>query len=125
MASVKFYDKAGDEKSLKIQQELKKHFGKVPNVFKAMGRSGDFLEAVLNLSEKAGKIIDPRTREMIMIAVSAVNGCTYCLDAHRTAALQLGITDEQISAVIEIAATISFFNAFNGAIDLESDLKSK
>ena len=35
MASVKFYDKAGDEKSLKIQQELKKHFGKVPNVFKA------------------------------------------------------------------------------------------
>ncbi|MBR2508317.1 MAG: carboxymuconolactone decarboxylase family protein [Lentisphaeria bacterium] len=125
MASVKFYDKGGDEKSLKIQQELKKHFGKVPNVFKAMGRSGDFLEAVLNLSEKAGKIIDPRTREMIMIAVSAVNGCTYCLDAHRTAALQLGITDEQISAVIEIAATISFFNAFNGAIDLESDLKSK
>ena len=125
MASVKFYDKSGDEKSLKIQQELKKHFGKVPNVFKAMGRSGDFLEAALNLSEKAGKIIDPRTREMIMIAVSAVNGCTYCLDAHRTAALQLGITDEQISAVIEIAATISFFNTFNGAIDLESDLKSK
>ena len=125
MASVKFYDKSGDEKSLKIQQELKKHFGKVPNVFKAMGRSGDFLEAALNLSEKAGKIIDPKTREMIMIAVSAVNGCTYCLDAHRTAALQLGITDEQISAVIEIAATISFFNTFNGAIDLESDLKSK
>ena len=101
MASVKFYDKSGDEKSLKIQQELKKHFGKVPNVFKAMGRNGDFLEAVLKLSDAAGKNLDPKTRELIIIAVSAVNGCTYCLDAHRTAALHLGLTDEQITAAIE------------------------
>ena len=125
MASVKFYDKTGDEKSLKIQQELKKYFGKVPNVFKAMGRDGDFLEAVINLSEKSGKILTPKTRELIMIAVSAVNGCTYCLDAHRTAALKIGITDEEITAAIEIASAISFFNTFNKALDLESDLKSK
>ena len=125
MASVKFYDKSGDEKSLKIQQELKKHFGKVPNVFKAMGRNGDFLEAVLKLSDAAGKNLDPKTRELIIIAVSAVNGCTYCLDAHRAAALHLGVTDEEITAAIEVAATISLFNNFNKAIDLESDLKSK
>ena len=125
MASVKFYDKSGDEKSLKIQQELKKHFGKIPNVFKAMGRDGDFLEAVLKVSDAAGKNLDPKTRELIIIAVSAVNGCTYCLDAHRTAALHLGLTDEQITAAIEVAATISLFNNFNKAIDLESDLKSK
>lgn len=125
MASVKFYDKSGDEKSLKIQQELKKHFGKIPNVFKAMGRDGDFLEAVLKVSDAAGKNLDPKTRELIIIAVSAVNGCTYCLDAHRTAAIHLGLTDEQITAAIEVAATISLFNNFNKAIDLESDLKSK
>lgn len=125
MASVKFYDKSGDEKSLKIQQELKKHFGKVPNVFKAMGRNGDFLEAVLKVSDAAGKNLDPKTRELIIIAVSAVSGCTYCLDAHRTAALHLGLTDEQITAAIEVAAAISLFNNFNKAIDLESDLKSK
>ena len=125
MASIKFYDKTGDEKSLKIQQELKKHFGKVPNVFKAMGRNGDFLEAVLKVSDAAGKNLNPKIRELIIIAVSAVNGCTYCLDAHRTAALHLGLTDEQITAAIEVAATISLFNNFNKAIDLESDLKSK
>ena len=125
MASVKFYDKTGDEKSLKIQQELKKHFGKIPNVFRAMGRNGDFLEAALKLSEAAGKGLNPKTKELIYIAVSAVNGCTYCLDAHRTAALNIGISDEEISAAIEAAATISFFNNFNNAIDLESDLKSK
>ena len=125
MASVKFYDKTGDEKSLKIQQELKKHFGKIPNVFKAMGRNGDFLEAALKLSEAAGNGLDPKTKELIIIAVSAVNGCTYCVDAHRSAALRIGVTDEEITAAIETAATISFFNNFNKAIDLESDLKSK
>ena len=124
MASVKFYDKTGDEKSLKIQQELKKHFGKIPNVFRAMGRNGDFLEAALKLSEAAGKGLNPKTKELIYIAVSAVNGCTYCLDAHRSAALMQGVTDEEISGAIEVASAISLFNTFNKAIDLNSDLKT-
>ena len=125
MASIKLYNKTGDEKAIKIQENLKMHFGKIPNVLKAMGRNGDFLEAVLKLSETAGKGLDNKTKELIMISVSAINGCTYCLDAHRTAALKNGITDEEITAAIEVAATISFFNSFNKAIDLESDLKSK
>ena len=125
MASVKLYDKPADEKAMQIQQELKKHFGKLPNVFKAMGRSGDFLEAALKLSDSAGKGLDPKTRELIMIAVSAVNGCTYCLDAHRSAALKIGVTDEDITAALETASAISFFNTFNKAINLDSDLKSK
>ena len=125
MASVKLYNKSGDEKAVKIQENLKTHFGRIPNVFKAMGRSGDFLEAVLHVSETAGKGLDRKTKELIMIAVSAANGCTYCLDAHRTAALQSGITDEEITAALEVTAAISLFNTFNKAIDLESDLKSK
>ena len=125
MPSVKLYDKTGDEKAVRIQQELEKKFGKLPNVFKAMGRNGDFLEAVLKVSDTAGKNLDPKIKELIIIAVSAVNGCTYCLDAHRTSAIHLGITDEEITAAIEVAATISLFNNFNKAIDLESDLKSK
>ena len=101
------------------------HFGKLPNVFKAMGRNGDFLEAMLKLSEVAGKGLDPKTKELIIIAVSAVNGCVYCLDAHRSAALAAGVTDEEITAAVEVAAAISAFNKFNGGIDLVSDLKSE
>lgn len=124
MASVKFYEKTGDEKAVAIQEQLEKNFGKIPEVFKAMGRNGDFLEAVLNVAEAAGKGLDPKTKELIIIAVSAVNGCTYCLDAHRSAALMHGVTDEEITAAIEVAASISLFNNFNKAIDLKSDLKT-
>ena len=124
MASVKLYEKNGDAKAVAIQEKLEKNFGKLPEVFKAMGRSGDFLEAVLKLSEVSGRNLDPKTRELIIIAVSAVNNCTYCLDAHRSAALQLGVTDEEISGAIEVASMISLFNNFNKSIDLVSDLKT-
>ncbi len=124
MASVKLYEKNGDAKAVAIQEKLEKSFGKLPEVFKAMGRSGDFLEAVLKLSEVSGRNLDPKTRELIIIAVSAVNNCTYCLDAHRSAALQLGVTDEEISGAIEVASMISLFNNFNKSIDLVSDLKT-
>ena len=123
MASVKLYEKNGDAKAVAIQGNLEKAFGKLPNVFKAMGRNGDFLEAILKLSESAGRGLDAKTKELIIIAVSAINGCTYCLDAHRSAALAAGVTDDEITAAIEVAAAISAFNNFNKAIDIESDLK--
>ncbi len=124
MASVKLYEKNGDAKAKAIQDNLEKAFGKLPNVFKAMGRNGDFLEAILKLSESAGRGLDAKTKELIIIAVSAVNGCTYCLDAHRSAALAGGVTDDEITAAVEVAAAISAFNNFNKAIGIESDLKS-
>ena len=124
MASVKLYDKSGDAKAQAIQSGIEKKFGKLPEVFQAMGRSGDFLEAVLKVSEAAGGNLDPKTKELIIIAVSAVNGCQYCLDAHRSAALMMGVTDEEISGAIEVASAISLFNTFNKSIDLNSDLKT-
>lgn len=124
MASIKLYNKTGDAKAQAIQANLEKNFGKLPEVFQAMGRNGDFLEAMLNLSNACGKGLDAKTKELIIIAVSAVNGCTYCLDAHRSAALLAGVTDDEITAAIEVAASISAFNAFNKGIDLTSDLKA-
>lgn len=124
MASVKLYNQTGDAKAQAIQENLKKNFGRLPEVFQAMGRNGDFLEAALKVSEAAGRGLDPKTKELIIIAVSAVNGCTYCLDAHRSAALMAGVTDDEIVAAVEVAAAISLFNNFNKAIDLTSDLKT-
>ena len=98
MAGVKLYNKTGDAKAVKIQEGIEKKFGFVPEVFQAMGRNGDFLDLAMRIAEAAGKGLDPKTKELIIIAVSAVNGCEYCLDAHRSAALAAGVTDEEISA---------------------------
>ena len=124
MASIKLYDKTGDAKAAAIQSGIEKQFGFLPQVFQAMGRNGEFLEAALKVSDAAGKGLDPKTKELIIVACSAVNGCKYCLDAHRAAALKAGCTDEEVTAAIEVAAAISLFNKFNGAIGLDSDLKA-
>lgn len=124
MASVKMYQGTGDAKAAAIQEKLKKNFGFLPEVFQAMGRNGDFLEAALKVAEVSGKGLDPKTKELIIIAVSAVNGCKYCVDAHRAAALHVGVTDEEITAAIEVASAISLYNNFNKAIGLVSDLKA-
>ncbi len=124
MASVKLYNKTGDAKAQAVQGELEKAFGGLPEVFQAMGRNGDFLEAILGLAEKAGAGLDDKTKELICIAVSAVNGCGYCVDAHRALALKAGVTDEEVTAAIEVAAAMSAFNKFNGAIGLNHDIKA-
>lgn len=123
MAYVKLYNKTGDEKAVKIQQGLEKKMGMLPEVFQAMGRNGEFLEKLLQLADVAGKGLDPKTKELICIAVSAVNGCEYCLSAHRTMAKGAGITDEEITAAIEVASVMSAFNKFNDAIGLNVDIK--
>jgi AhpD family alkylhydroperoxidase len=124
MAITKLYNKTGDEKSQQIQASIEKKFGFIPEAFQAMGRTGDFLQAIVSLSESSGKGLDVKTKELIAIAVSAVNGCAYCVDAHRAIALQAGVTDEEISAALEVAAMMSAFNTFNQAIDLNHDIKA-
>ncbi|WP_295811932.1 carboxymuconolactone decarboxylase family protein [uncultured Victivallis sp.] len=125
MAGVKLYNKTGDEKAVRTQEAIEKKFGFIPEVFQAMGRNGDFLQAAMHIADVAGQGLDAKTRELIIIAVSAVNGCAYCLDAHRSAALAAGVTDEEITAAIEVAASISLYNNFNKAISLNSDLKTR
>ena len=125
MAGVKLYNKTGDEKAVRTQEAIEKKFGFIPEVFQAMGRNGDFLQAAMHIADVAGQGLDAKTRELIIIADKAGNGCAYCLDAHRSAALAAGVTDEEITAAIEVAASISLYNNFNKAISLNSDLKTR
>jgi AhpD family alkylhydroperoxidase len=51
--------------------------------------------------------LDPLTKELIYIAVSTMNSCTYCVHSHTAAARAKGLTDEQYTeflAVLNLAA---------------------
>ena len=125
MSCVKLYNKIGDEKAIKFQQGIEKKMGYVPEVFQAMGRNGEFLEKLMQLADAAGKGLDPKTKELISIAVSAVNGCDYCVSAHRAIAKGAGVTDEEITAALEVASMMSAFNNFNKGIGLNIDIKAE
>lgn len=48
--------------------------------------------------------LDPLTKEMIYIAVSAANSCSYCVHSHTAAARAKGMTDAQHAELLAIIA---------------------
>lgn len=46
--------------------------------------------------------IDLATKELVIMRVSQLNGCAYCLAAHRPVALAAGVPDDQLAAVCDV-----------------------
>ena len=66
--------------------------------------------------------LDPLTKEMIAIAVSATNGCAYCVNSHTAAAMKLGMDRETLG---ELMAVVGMFNTTNKLVEgyqVESDI---
>jgi uncharacterized peroxidase-related enzyme len=45
--------------------------------------------------------LDLSTKELVIVRVSQLNGCRYCLAAHRPAAIDAGIPAEQVEALCD------------------------
>lgn len=45
--------------------------------------------------------LDLATKELVIVRVSKLNGCRYCLAAHRPAARDAGVPDEQVEAACD------------------------
>ncbi len=46
--------------------------------------------------------LDPLTKEMIYVAVSASNNCDYCMRSHTASARKQGMTDEMLGELLAI-----------------------
>ena len=122
MAFVKLYHHDGDDRAAAVQDRIHRALGLLPEAYQAMGRSGAYLEAMLSLDQAAGANLDPKVRQLLTIAVSAANGCGYCVHAHRALALKAGATEQEVTGALEIAAMMSAYNTFNKAIGLHHDV---
>jgi AhpD family alkylhydroperoxidase len=57
--------------------------------------------------------LDPLVKEMIYVAVSTINGCSYCIHSHTSAAKAKGMTPEQHG---ELLAVIGMAMQTNGLV---------
>ena len=57
--------------------------------------------------------IDPLTKEMVYIAVSVTNACSYCTHSHTAAARAKGMTEAQYA---ELLAVIGMAHQTNGLV---------
>jgi AhpD family alkylhydroperoxidase len=71
--------------------------------------------------------IDPLTKEMIYIAVSTANGCSYCVHSHTAAARAKGMTDAQHGELVSIIGlagqTNHLVTAMQIPVDAEFEVK--
>jgi AhpD family alkylhydroperoxidase len=84
----------------------------VPNFWKTLASHPPLLDQIwtrLKATMAPGQL-DPLTKEMIALAVSATNGCSYCVNSHTAAVKKLGLSDEGLG---ELMAVVAMFNATN------------
>mgnify|MGYP003332226273 CR=1 FL=1 len=62
-------------------------------------------------SAMAEGVLDPLTKEMIYIAVSATNSCNYCTNTHTAAARSKGMTDDMLSELMAVVGMANQTNA--------------
>lgn len=83
------------EKNQVIFDNLEKAVGFVPNLFATYAHSENALENYLNLSNVKTSL-NAKQKEVVNLAVSQVNNCTYCLSAHTAIGKMNGFDDSQI-----------------------------
>ena len=65
--------------------------------------------------------IDPLTKEMIYMAVSTANGCSYCVHSHTAAARAKGMTDAQHGELVSIIGLAGQTNHLVTAMQIPVD----
>lgn len=111
-------------KVAEIYADIKKtkKLDSVTNFWRVLATNPDHLEMVwtrlkaLMHPEAAGRPVrlDPTTREIIALAVSATNGCAYCINSHTAALRKLGMNAETLG---EVLAIVGLFNTTNKLAD--------
>ncbi len=75
--------------------------------------------------EAVGRIprLDPMTREIIALAVSATNGCSYCINSHTAALRKQGVDRETLGEIMAIVGLFNMTNTLANGYQVEPDVK--
>jgi AhpD family alkylhydroperoxidase len=66
--------------------------------------------------------LDPATREIIALAVSATNGCPYCINSHTAALRKQGMDDETLGEVMAVVGLFNMTNALANGYQVQPDI---
>lgn len=97
----------------------------IPNFWKTLATHPPLLEQTwLRLkTAMAPGVLDALTKEMIALAVSATNGCAYCINSHTAAVKKLGLSDEGLGELMAVVAVFNGTNALADGYQIEPDVR--
>lgn len=107
-----------------------KNIERVPNLWRTLATNPVQLELVwttlktLMHPEAVGRpsALDASTREIIALAVSATNGCAYCVNSHTAALKKLRLSNDALGEVLAIASLFNMTNTLAEGYQVEPDI---
>ena len=69
--------------------------------------------------------LDPLTKEMIYVAISASNQCGYCIASHTVSARKAGMTDAQFAELMAVVGMANETNRLSSGYQVEIDDRFK
>jgi AhpD family alkylhydroperoxidase len=125
-------ENAAADRVARVYEDIKKtkNLDSVPNFWRTLATNPALLESVwTNLKsvmhpEAAGRTsrLDAVTREIIAVAVSATNGCPYCINSHTAALRKLGLDEETLGEVMAVVGLFNMTNALANGYQVEPDV---
>lgn len=114
-------------KAKQVYDEIRAAFGMVPNFFKAQGAVDPEWLALNWQREKlimlAEGTLDRKTKELLAMAISLVNGCEYCSLAHEGVALMSGASQEEVNEAKKVVELFASFNAIADSLRVPCDIR--
>lgn len=95
----------------------------INNFWRVLAHDPDLLSATWQrLKQVMGPgSLDPLTKELIYLAVSTANSCSYCVHSHTAAARSKGMTGDQHAELLAIIGMASQTNALATALQVPVD----
>jgi AhpD family alkylhydroperoxidase len=128
MSTVRLVDENTTDPRVKaVFDDIKatKRIERVPNIWRVLATHPEHLELCwtrLKAIMQPGRKIDLLTKEIIALAVSATNGCNYCINSHTAAVQKLGLDNEGLAEVLAVVGLYNQMNKLADAYQVEPDV---
>ena len=126
MSTIKKTTKENDQLVKETYQDIRdtRNTDYIGNFWKYLAFDPSLLKEVWsdvkNLMTKE-TLIDKKTKEMIYMAVSITNNCSYCTHSHTASAKKLGMTPEEHSEFLSIIALAAKTNQLVNGLQVPID----
>ena len=126
MSTIKKITKADDQVVKETYQDIRdtRNTDYIGNFWKYLAFDPSLLKEVWsdvkNLMTKE-TLIDKKSKEMIYMAVSITNNCSYCTHSHTASAKKLGMNDEEHAEFLKIVALAAKTNQLVNGLQVPVD----
>jgi AhpD family alkylhydroperoxidase len=124
---IEYSDASADVRALYDDIMATRQTDRINNFWKAMAHDPATLRRTWeSLKQIMGAgALDPLTKEMIYVAVSATNQCAYCIASHTASARKAGMTDSMFAELMAVGGMANETNRLASGYQVEIDEQFK